>query len=97
MNQKQELAIEMIIDGKSDQEIARRIKVTRQTVNYWKNKDIDFKVELELRRDVVWQKQRDELTALSHKAIEVIRKNLDNKNQAIQLKAAMELLRMPAL
>ena len=87
----------MIIDGKSDQEIARRIKVTRQTVNYWKNKDIDFKVELELRRDVVWQKQRDELTALSHKAIEVIRKNLDNKNQAIQLKAAMELLRMPAL
>ena len=93
----QEKAVELMLAGVSDTEIAKKIKVTRQTVNYWRNQDIDFIYELQMRRSQVRDSCRDELIDLYKVAIEEIKKGLKNKDPKIRLQVAMQIVRLPAL
>ena len=94
---KQEKAVELMLAGVSDTEIAKKLKVTRQTVNYWRNQDIDFIDELKLRRSQVWDGCRDELVDLYKAAVQEIKMSLKNKDPKIRLQAAMQIIRLPAL
>ena len=42
LNEKQEMAIELALTGMSDGEIAKRVKVSRQWVNTWRNHSTVF-------------------------------------------------------
>ena len=86
-----------MLAGVSDTEIAKKLKVTRQTVNYWRNQDIDFIYELQMRRSQVRDSCRDELIDLYKVAIEEIKKGLKNKDPKIRLQVAMQIVRLPAL
>ena len=91
---QQEIAIEMMMDGKKDLEISKRLKMRRPTINEWRNHNMDFINELQMRRSQVWEKQRDKMSRAVDKAFDILIKNLDNKDEKIQLAAAMQLLRM---
>ena len=42
LNQKQLNAIELLLQGGTDSEVAEAVGVSRQTVNEWKNHDPNF-------------------------------------------------------
>ena len=83
--------------GVSDTEIAKKLKVTRQTVNYWRNQDFDFIYELQMRRNQIWESHRDELIDLYKMAVEEVKKSFKSKDPKIRLQVAMQILRLPAL
>lgn len=91
---QQEIAIEMMMDGKKDLEISKRLKMRRPTINEWRNHNMDFIYELQMRRSQVWEKQRDKMSRAVDKAFDILIKNLDNKDEKIQLAVAMQLVRM---
>jgi DNA-binding XRE family transcriptional regulator len=94
---KQEKAVEYMLAGISDSEIAKKLNVTRQTVNYWRNQDRDFIYELQMRRNQLWEGYRDELSDLYKLAVEEIKKSMKSKDPKIRLQLAMQILRLPAL
>ena len=91
---QQEIAIEMLMDGKTDLEISKKLKMCRQTINVWRNHNMDFIYELQMRRSQVWEKQRDKMSRAVDKAFDILIKNLDNKDEKIRLAVAMQLVRM---
>jgi hypothetical protein len=94
---KQEKALEYMLAGISDSEIAKKLNVTRQTVNYWRNQDRDFIYELQMRRNQLWEGYRDELSDLYKMAVEEVKKSFKSKDPKIRLQMAMQILRLPAL
>lgn len=94
---KQEKALEYMLAGISDSEIAKKLNVTRQTVNYWRNQDLDFIYELQMRRNQLWESYRDEISDLYKLAVEEIKKSMKSKDPKIRLQVAMQILRLPAL
>ena len=42
LNEKQQQAIQLLLVGQTDQQVADAVGVTRQTVNQWKNQDPVF-------------------------------------------------------
>ena len=94
---KQEKALELALAGMSDVEIARRVKVSRQWVNHWRNQDEAFREELALRRQALRERHMDALTELSGEAIAAAREALRSPNENTRLKAAALVLRFSGL
>jgi FixJ family two-component response regulator len=61
LTQKQERALEMVVRGCSDVEVARKVGVSRQIINSWRNHDTGFQYELEVRRQAVREKHQDKM------------------------------------
>lgn len=97
LNNKQDLAVDLAVRGLTDVEIAKRIGVSRQIVNTWRNHDADFMYELAMRRDAMREKHQDSLNLLIEKAIEIIRKAMEEGDAKTQLQAAMYVLRISGL
>jgi len=47
---EQDHAINLLLQGKNDREVAEAVNVSRQTVNQWRNHDSVFMGELNARR-----------------------------------------------
>ena len=59
LSQKQLTAIDMILTGLNDREVAEALGVGRNTVNKWRNHNEDFQAELnERRRELKEDKKR---------------------------------------
>ena len=91
---RQEKAVEMILAGKDDSEIAHKLGITRQTVNYWRNKDENFRAELAFRRLELWHAVKEEMAAMYTEALGVLRKNLKSEDVKIQMKAATQIVNL---
>lgn len=97
LNDKQELAIDLVLVGKSDGEIAKQVGVSRQTINTWRNQDEDFRVELAKRRRALRERHQDELSGLVSEAIEVMREAMRESDMFTRLRAAQTVLRTAGL
>ncbi len=69
-------AVDLLVVGKTDQEAAEAVGVTRQTVNGWRNANPWFAAELNRRRQDLWGVSVDQLRALLPRAVEVLGKEL---------------------
>ena len=69
---EQENAIDLLIQGKPDKEVAAAVGVARQTVTTWRNHNADFAAELNIRRREIWGSQEDRLRQLVAKAVTVL-------------------------
>jgi AcrR family transcriptional regulator len=94
---KQELALELILCGMNDREIAERAGVSRQTINTWRNHNEVFRMLLAGRREAARERHRDELSGLVLEAVGVMRAALLEGNLLTRLWAALALLRMSGL
>jgi len=95
---EQENAIELLLCGKSDREVAEAVGVTRQTVWEWRNRNPEFIAALNARRQEVWGSHVERLRQLVTKAIDVLEENLDGKAGAkLQQEAAVHILRAVGL
>jgi len=91
---EQENAIELLILGKTDREVAEAVGVARQTVTEWRNKNAVFEAELNRRRRELWSGYADALRALVRRALEVLAEDLENERDLrLRQSAAVHVLR----
>ena len=97
LNAKQELAIDLVIVGLSDGEIAKQVDISRQCINKWRNQDEDFRAMLAERRKALRERHQDELNGLVCEAIGVMREVMREGDMPTRLRAAQAVLRMSGL
>jgi Homeodomain-like domain len=85
-------AIDLLVTGKSDREVAEVVGVSRQTVCGWRLYDPSFQAELNRRRKEVWGAAADRLRSLLPKALEVLERELDEGPNS--WRAALKVLEM---
>ncbi|MGV8025245.1 MAG: helix-turn-helix domain-containing protein [Anaerolineaceae bacterium] len=97
LNKKQELAIELVMKGMTDNQIAERVGVSRQSVNTWRNQDMDFMQELQERRRVLRATHMERLLQMVGLAMEVVQQALEEGDGQTKLKTAMYVLKLAGL
>ncbi len=88
-------AVDLLVTGKTDQETAEAVGVTRQTVNGWRNGHPWFAAELNRRRQDLWGVSVDQLRALLPRAVGVLAEELEGGEQ--RARVALDLLRLAGL
>jgi transcriptional regulator with XRE-family HTH domain len=94
---EQQNAIEMLITGQSDAQVAEAVGVSRQTVWQWRNRDAYFRAELFAKRASLYSEYQDALRALVPEALAVLRQSLSSEDEHIRLRAVSLLLKASAL
>ena len=82
-------AIDLLVLGRSDRDVAEQVEVSRETVTRWRNDNPHFIAELNRKRQALWHGDHDRLRALVGKA-------LDTLEQAVEggdVKAAIAILK----
>jgi hypothetical protein len=95
---EQRNAIDMLIAGKTDQEVSEAVGVARQTVTDWRNHNALFVAELNRQREELWAASKDALRQLVTEAVQVISDDLtDAPDRRLRQQAAVHLLRAVGL
>ncbi|MBE2973394.1 hypothetical protein [Priestia megaterium] len=87
-------AIDLLVCGKTDKEVADLVSVNRVTVTKWRNYDIYFQAELNKRRKEVWNASIDKIRTLVPKAIESLEREIEAENS---WKVALEILKIAGI
>ena len=97
LNSKQKNAIDLIIAGKNDSEVADSVGVTRQTINEWRNHNSVFVAKLNSRRQALWGNQVDRLRSLIENAIDILVEEIQCDDIKLRHSAAVTVLRVVGL
>jgi transposase-like protein len=97
LSQKQMIAIDLVVSGMPDGEVAKKLGLARQTINKWRNHDLDFKYILACRRLQIMESFRDKLTGMAERAIEILAKNMESADEKVQNQSAQIILRLSGL
>lgn len=71
-SEDQHKAVELVLAGFSDTDIAKRVGVARETVTRWRLYDDAFRAALDQRRREIWGRATDAVRALFPQAIETM-------------------------
>lgn len=93
INEKQEMAIPLVLAGLKDEDVAQKVGVTRQTVNKWKNQDLELIDYLNYHRAQLQREYLDEIYALIPKAIEILKEALESDDQKVKIDVAKMILK----
>ena len=89
----QQLVINALLSGKTDQEAANAAGVSRETVNRWRNQNPFFQSEMNRRQQEVWESYKIVLQALIGDALRTISRAVkDNPTIAMKLLQKCESL-----
>jgi len=88
-------AVDLLVVGKTDQETAEAVGVTRQTVCGWRNGKPYFQAALNRRRHDLWGVTVDQLRALLPRAVAVLAEELETGEA--RARVAVEILRLAGL
>ena len=89
----QETAIDLILAGKSDNEVAEKIGKSRSTVNVWRHHNPLFMATLNDRRQQMWGGQLSRLNTLASEAVDVLQEGLHDEDIKVRLLAAIHILK----
>jgi hypothetical protein len=90
---EQENAIDFLVAGKSEKEVAFAVNVNRSTLNKWRHHDAVFVAALNARRQEIWGSQSERLLNLVSKAVDVLEEGLNAFDEKVRLNAAIHLLK----
>ena len=96
LNDKQLMAIELLIAGHNLCETAIAVGVARRTLYNWRNED-DFSEALRERRHEMWTHSAERLKVLVGPALNVLHRQLGDRNDRARFRAATALLRLAGL
>jgi len=94
LNDRQHLAIELLMAGKNLTAVASQVGVCRKTVSQWRNQDPEFIAELNRRRHAHYSDIGDKLRALLDPAVDVLAEQLSDRYDHTRFRAATTLLRL---
>ena len=86
-------AIDLMLQGLSDAEVARQLRVDRTTVFRWRKSE-NFARQLDAQRQALLQQSTARLQTLLDPALDILQKQLQNSDPKIQVRAAAILVRM---
>lgn len=89
-------AIDLLILGKTDREVAETVGVRRETVTKW-HKNPFFSAELSIRREELWVDAKLRLKALAHEAVSVLTRGLSSTDEKVAIAAAVHILKTVGL
>jgi len=91
---KKEKALELLLAGKTVTQVAKEIRVSRQTLSEWKNHDPLFIAELNRRRAELWDAVRERLRGLLSQAVDVLEEDLTSvEDRRLRQQAAVHILK----
>ena len=93
LSEKQAMAIPLVLAGLKDYDVAKEVGVTRQTVNKWKNQDLEFIDYLNYYRALLQRAYLDEIHALIPKAVRVLTEALEGDDQNVKIDVAKMILK----
>ena len=88
MNEKEEMALALILQGRKDAEVAEALGISRMTIWRWKKYDAGFIQALEEKRAHLRQQAEDNILELTESAVNAIRDALNEGDPRIRLQAA---------
>lgn len=86
---KQLNAIDLLVAGKTDQEVSEVVGVSRETVTRWRNENPYFAAALNTQRKHIWQAAHEKLRGLVNKAVDTLAVAIEGGD----VKAAVEVLK----
>ncbi len=89
LDQRQLKAVELILSGCSDEDVAEELGVRRETVCRWRNNNLSFQAVLNRGKKELWDDATSKLRNLAHKAIETIAGAIEDGD----VKTSMDLLK----
>lgn len=92
LNDKQERALQMIILGEQDIEIAAALGINRKTIYRWRKYDVQFMRALDERQALMREMAQNGLLELTEGALEAVREALKDKDNRVRLQAARLVL-----
>jgi hypothetical protein len=96
LTDKQVLAIELLVQGKSQSAVAVSVEVTRRTLYGWRQ-DEDFRAALHRRRRELWDDYAERLRALVDPALGVLEAEVHDEYDRSRVRAAGMILRFADL
>ena len=89
-------AIDLLILGKTDKEVAETIGIGRNTISKW-YKNAFFTAELNVKREALWIDSKLRLRALASEAVNVLTNGLHSSDEKIAITAAVHILKTVGL
>ena len=89
-------AIDLLILGKTDKEVAETIGIGRNTISKW-YKNAFFIAELNVKREALWIDSKLRLRALASEAVNVLTNGLHSSDEKIAITAAVHILKTVGL
>ena len=89
-------AIDLLILGKTDKEVAETIGIGRNTISKW-YKNAFFIAELNVKRETLWIDSKLRLRALASEAVNVLTNGLHSSDEKIAITAAVHILKTVGL
>jgi len=74
---EQENAIDLLLTGATDRDVAEAVGVHRVTVTRWRNYDPHFQASLNRRRKEIWSSSTDRLRAMLPRALDRLERELE--------------------
>ena len=93
LSEKQLMAIDLILSGKVDREVAEAVGVSRSTISDWRNGNYVFQAELNKRRREIQEAGRERLRRIRNKALDTVEKAIEEGD----VKTALEILRLTGI
>ena len=91
---QQQNAVDLIVVGKTDTEIAKALKLHRTTITKWRLYDPVFQAAVNQQRAEIWAAAIERLRHLAHKALDVLECEMENVEWKRRTKAADAVLNM---
>jgi DNA-binding CsgD family transcriptional regulator len=89
-------AIDLLIFGKTDKEVAETIGVGRNSISKW-YKNAFFVAELNARREELWKDSKLRLKSLAHEAVDVLSNGLHSSDEKTAISSAVHILKTVGL
>ncbi len=92
LSERQRTAVELLLRGLGDSEVAAQLGVDRGTIFRWRG-NIAFQRELQRQRRAMWERSASEIQSMVGPALGILRKQLTGEDPKLALRAAGVLLR----
>jgi DNA-binding CsgD family transcriptional regulator len=89
-------AIDLLIFGKTDKEVAETLGIGRNTISKW-YKNAFFIAELNTRREELWKDAKLRLKSLVHEAVDVLSNGLRSSDEKTAITSAVHVLKTVGL
>ncbi len=93
LSERQRKAVELLLRGMGDQEVANQLGVDRGTILRWRSKSVAFQRELDRQRRRLWEQSAGQIQSMVEPALAILRKQLASEDERMAIRAAAVLLR----
>lgn len=91
------MAIELMLQGLNDSQVANQVGVSRQWVNNWRNHDEEFIKTLQHRRRIIQEIHTNQLMHLVEISLTIIKEELSKADNKIKLKTALQIIKISGI